>query len=398
MIGHSFPTLEEKPYIPTMLKNRIFPILALLALVPLWAWAQAPAPVPTPVKPAAPGAGGDRRARARPASRRRPGRSLPLEPPTEAEKVLDEAMKKLAALKSVSADVVQTVVMLSQKFSVQGRYLRAPENKMYLKLQVTGLGDAVGVMQQVCDGQTLWDYQHVLEAQEFRKIGKIPAILEKLNSPDLDAKVREVIVTQYLRLSGPESLLTGLRKTIKFTQKEDATLDGKPVWLIHGEWQNREALNVPDQRPLPPNAPLPAYIPSLVSVWIGKEDGWPYKIRLQGRKATSLEDTRQIGPDGRRIGTLDSAKRVQRAEPSEVLLVYSNVKLNPTLEGKEFFFQAPATAQVKDETEAILNGLDQALQAQAAKKKAEAADGKVPAEDALLKQSLDVPRQPETPK
>ena len=46
MIGHSFPTLEEKPYNSTMNKNRIIPTVGISVLVPLalWVWAQSPRP------------------------------------------------------------------------------------------------------------------------------------------------------------------------------------------------------------------------------------------------------------------------------------------------------------------------------------------------------------------
>src|SRR5262249_25745567 len=61
MIGHSLPTLEEKPYIPTMIKNRIIPAVGISVLIPLWVWAQDPAsptntaPTPVPVPEAASG-------------------------------------------------------------------------------------------------------------------------------------------------------------------------------------------------------------------------------------------------------------------------------------------------------------------------------------------------------
>ena len=54
----------------------------------------------------------------------------------------------------------------------------------------------------------------------------IKPIFERLNSPEIDAKTRDQIMTQ-MGFAGPDALLVGLRKSVKFDQKEEGTLDGK---------------------------------------------------------------------------------------------------------------------------------------------------------------------------
>lgn len=354
MIGHSFPTLEEMPYIPTMPKNRTFPAIVIALLIPLVARAQAP------------------------------GTALaPEEPPTPAESQLDEAIKQVAALKSVSADILQHVEMLGQSFELKGRYLKAPNHRVYLRLTVSGLVDGAGTMLQVSDGETLWDYQQVLESQSYHKL-KIAPILEKLKSPELDSDIREQVVTQ-LGFSGPDALLMGLRKAIRFDQKEEQTIDGNTVWILRGTWKNREGLVGPNQQPLPPTGSLPAYIPSQATLWIGKDNGWPYKVILAGRAPSILqEDTRRLGADGRLLG---AQAAIQKVQPSRIVLTYSNVKLNPDLKLDEFVFQAPPGTPVEDNTEALVSGLEQALQVKIAQKRAEAAKA-----DPLLSQPIEIPR------
>ena len=367
MIGHSFPTLEEMPYIPTMPKNRIIPAVVLPLLVALFASAQEPAPPVAGGAPAGPAA-----------------EAAPPEPPTPAEELLDAAIKKVVALTSVSADIQQQAEMLGQRFDVKGRYLKAPNNRVYLRLAVSGLAKSTGTMLQVCDGETLWDFQQVLESQNYHTL-KIAPILEKLKSPELDDALREQVMTQ-LGFSGPDALLVGLRKALRFDQKEEGTLDGKAVWILRGTWKDREGLIGPDQQPLPPTASLPAYIPSLATVWIGKEDGWPYKVVLVGKVPSMLqEDSRQLGADGR-------PKATQKVQPSRIILTYSNVQLNATLKPEEFAFQAPPGVRVDDNTEALLNALEQTLQARIAQKKQEAAKA-----EPLLDQSIEVPRSGELP-
>ena len=366
MIGHSFPTLEEKPYIPTMFKNRIIPTVGICMLVPLWVWAQdkTSAPpsdaTPTPATAAA----------------------NPKTPPTEAELALDEAIKKVSALSSVSADLVQTVEMLKQKFVIKGNYLKSPGARVYLKLVVGGLPGASGEMLQVSDGVTLWDFQQVLESKYYRKITLGP-VLEKLKSSDLDTAAREQVIAQ-LGVAGPDVLLVGLRKAVHFDQKEEGTFDGRPVWILRGTWSDRQGLLGPNQQPLPENAPLPAYVPSQATLYIGRDDGWPYRVRLAGRQPTMLLDTRRIGPDGRRIGTKAS---IQTIEPSVVELTYLSVKLDPPLTGKEFEYKLPPNVKPDDITDSLLNGLEQMIQAKIAQKKAETARA-----EPLLDQSITVPR------
>ncbi len=362
------------PYIPTMPIYRFLPAFGIAALIPLAAWAQAPS------APAPAGSVESVQAKAK-------AETATNEPATPAELTLDEAVKKLAELKSVSCDIVEKVDMLDQKFEIGGRYLRAPNNRVMLRLKVSGLADAEGVMLQVCDGTTMWDFQQILDSQSYQKL-TIAKVLEKLAAPEIEEALRAEVRAK-LGFAGPDELLKGLRKYVKFDQKEATTLDGKPVWLLVGAWKNPAAMLQAQGQPQPqPKLPmlgqLPAYIPSLVKVYIGKEDGWPYKITLVGRDPTVLLDTRKRGLDGQPIGTKSSVKQPAK---TRMELIYTNVQLNPTLKPEEFAFQPPANARYEDHTEQYVGSLDQAIQMRQAQKKIEASK----AEDPLLKESIPVP-------
>jgi hypothetical protein len=190
--------------------------------------------------------------------------------------------------------------------------------------------------------------------------------------------------------AGPETLLVGLRKSVKFDQKEESTLDGKPVWVLRGTWRNRTGLVGPDQRPLPPTGPLPAIVPSLATIFLGKQDGWPYRMDLVGKVPSILQDNRRIGPDGRPIGRLAS---IEKIEPSVIRLTYLNVILEPVIRPEEFAFEAPPGANVEDNTEMYRKGLEQAVQVQAAQKRVEAAKKDGP----VLDQSIEIPKVPADP-
>jgi len=282
--------------------------------------------------------------------------------------LIDTAISKLRELKSVACDVEQNVEMLGQKFSLKGRYMKAPTNRIYLRLTVDGLAESGGTYLQLCDGETLWEYRQVLEQQLYRKLS-IKPILERLASPDMAPRIREQAQAQ-LGFAGPEALLEGLRKVIRFDQKDSGELDGRKVFILRGTWSNRQGLVLPNNQPVPPTGALPFYVPSDATLYLGADDYWPYKLVLVGRQQTDLIDTRLRGADNRVSG---SKRLMERPTPSRIELSYLNVRLNPTIKVEEFAFTAPPQAAVEDDTEAMVKGLDAAIENEVANKKREAA-------------------------
>jgi hypothetical protein len=310
----------------------------------------------------------------------------PAEPPTDAELLIDIAIKKLAKLEWITAELVQDINMLNQKYTIKGSYRKGPNARVYLRLTVSGLLDTEATTLQVCDGETLWDYQVILASPVYRKLSVKP-ILERLGSSELNANLREQAIAQ-MGLAGPEILLVGLRKNLRFDLKEEDEFEGKKVWKLRGTWRTRQGLVGLDGRPVNAGGFLPPYIPMDGTLYLGKEDGWPYKLVLVGRKPSTVFETRRLGPDGRPIGSKSS---IEKIDPSEIKLTYSNVKLNAKLRLEEFAFTAPPSANVEDNTEALVKGLDQAIQLEAQRKKNEAAKREGP----VLDQPIELPSPPD---
>ena len=150
----------------------------------------------------------------------------------------------------------------------------------------------------------------VLDQPFYRKLS-IKPILERLNSPDLDPEIRIKATTQ-MGMSGPETLLVGLRKTLRFDLKEAAVLDGRKVWKFHGTWKNRQGL-VLRHRPVGPMGALPPYIP-MDAIVPGNRRCWPYELILdRAGAAADLTDTRRLGPDG----TPDRLEELDRKNPPQ---------------------------------------------------------------------------------
>jgi hypothetical protein len=128
-------------------------------------------------------------------------------------------------------------------------------------------------------------------------------------------------------------------------------------------------------------------MPANVAVWIGQDNGFPYKVEMYGNLPSMLAaDTRRLGPDNKPIGAKPQTSKV---EPSRIVLVYTDVKVNPAIKPEMFGWQPPADAKgVVDGTDAVLAELDQAIQMETARKKAEAAKSAEP----TLPEAISVPK------
>ena len=290
------------------------------------------------------------------------------QPATSAERLIDEAINRIAKLDSVAADLVQTVEMLNQRFTIKGRYLKAPNWRVYLQLTVAGADDTTIKTLQVCDGETLWDFQKVLESRVFTRLA-IKPILERLASPDLDQKTKELTITK-MGFAGTESLLVGLRKYYNFNNmdKEDTLVDAKAVWVLHGTWARASSLLGPDARPMGPRGVLPPYIPGAATLYLGKADYWPYKLVLAGEQPAVPLDTRRRGLNGEPIGARSS---IEKFEPTRIVLEYWDVKLHAAIADDQFRAPKPPGAASQDRTETIIKDLDQALSIEIERKKRE---------------------------
>lgn len=306
------------------------------------------------------------------------GAKKPASPLTEAEKTIDKAIERLKKVETVKSNVAMDVEMLGQSFRVVGTYMRASRNRFRLDLSVEGLGDAKGVMLQVCDGKVRWNYQRILEAQGCDRLD-IDKFLEKLKV--FEPAEREMILSR-MGFAGPEALLAGLRKAIHFDSQKSAILDGREVWVLRGAWTeaNRAALNMPGQGPLPAVGPLPPYIPNLVTLYLGKSDGWPYQVELRGMTRSILETgpldkkaADSTGADGKPKNDVSASGPFSLDTPSKMLLKYSKVSFNPKdLKPENFLFTPPENVRPIDLTADALADLERLADEMARRKAASA--------------------------
>jgi outer membrane lipoprotein-sorting protein len=303
---------------------------------------------------------------------------------TDAERLIDDAIDRIAALDSVTADLVQTVEMLNQTFTISGRYLKAPGGRVYVRLAVA---DTDFQTLQVCDGETMWDFQDTLESRVFTRLS-IKPILERLASPDLDRKTKELTTTQ-MGFAGAESLLVGLRKCYNFNvvEKEERRLDGIAVWIVYGNWTSAPSPLGPESRPAGGREVLPPYVPGNATLYLGKADLYPYKLVLVGEQPIGRSDTRRRGLNGEPIGARSS---IEKLKPTRIVLTYSNVSMNGFIPDYEFLVPKVPGVVAADRTDAIVKSLDQSIRLGAERKKLEAAR----LEEPLAVPAIEIPVPP----
>jgi hypothetical protein len=286
----------------------------------------------------------------------------------DADHLFDEAISQVRRLDSVSADLVQTVEMLNQTFTIKGHFLKAPGSRIYLELTVAGAGGTNFTTLQVCDGETLWDFQKIADSRVFTRLSLKP-VLERLTAPDLEPKTRDTAIAQ-IGLTGVDSLLAGLRTHYKFDRidAEANVVEGQPVWVVHGNWTSTRGLLPADSRPDSPQRILPPYIPGEATVYLGKADYWPYKVILAGTQPAVAMDTRRRGLNGEPIGARSS---IIKLEPTRIVLIYSNLKRPATIPDDRFRAPTPRAIVAEDRTKSIIDAIDQAPRIQDGKKKGE---------------------------
>ncbi len=320
-----------------------------------------------------------------------PAPAPPGEPQAPAERQLDFATVQVRLMERIAAKIEQDVKMLNQEFKLEGTYYKDTGHRVRLQLNLIGLGDTGSTMLQVCDGKVLWDFQKVLGMQSYSR-REITPILKKLEDPNLDDSFRIMIISN-MGFGGPEALLSGLRKAVKFNQMSEEKLDGEDVFVIGGIWRDRSSLMDPAGRPLPPTVDLPPYIPNVVRVFIKKATGWPAKIEMIGNAPLLIqEDIRQFDPaTGRPVGRPVKPPKV---DPTRITLRYTLTSPDEIKPGI-FDFTAPADVagtNVKDETKDFLDVLDQYIQVAKANKQAEAA--KAEGEPLLKAPPIEVGKDP----
>ncbi len=256
---------------------------------------------------------------------------------------LKEARDRLIRYKSVKAQIVETVAIGRRKFQLVGSYLQGTNLRLRLEYKIK-IGESEGSLLEVCDGQVLWT--RTVVARRPSGTSKVDTAAAKF-SEDVHITRRDVrkilehaaagnvsgnMLSAELGLGGVPSLLASLENTMNMDTKTIEYVDKKSFTVIQGTWNDHYKQRFIKGNPL--KLPqLPDYVPDRVKVYFDSETLFPRRI-LYEKKVPNRKIYRPM-----------------------VVLDFTKVDFNISVDDKEFEFIPPDGASTNDVTEQYLQQL-----------------------------------------
>jgi outer membrane lipoprotein-sorting protein len=273
---------------------------------------------------------------------------------TEAEKILNDSLAKMEVIKQFRCDVHQETEMLGYHFSADGQLAVAPEYRLLFELKVQ-LTDTTGSIKEISDGRMHWRIQKILDKNEFVRLD-LKKIRELLDKPQFNQELRDSMLRS-MGFTGIVPILRGLKETQKFESHDEDTLGDIPVYVLNGQWRE-EAISQASFRGQPVNLSTMPHIPNKTTLWIGRDNGWPYRVRM--------ESTKKV------LGTATT-----------ITFEFSNPEIGVQLPESLFAFEPPTGVQPTDQTQYMYQQLSLIMeqQSQAAKQQPAGGTGGAPSGD-----------------
>jgi len=228
-----------------------------------------------------------------------------------ANDLMKAAVARLIAHHSIRATLRQQIRMFGNTLVGSGEYRQLSHNRDLLfrtdlKIQ---LEDRSSVFQEICDGRFLWRYQN------SPSIDDLGTFRQQLQQIDLD-EVRRAVPTGKIAprlgvgLGGLPRLMSQLQEHFVFDAILSGTMQDVPVWMVSGEWRPEALVAL-----LPPSdhdrtidesySRLPEQIPHSVTLRLGKDDLFPYRIEFWRRTADRAQNGIAVSSNRQRIVVLE---------------------------------------------------------------------------------------------
>jgi hypothetical protein len=274
-----------------------------------------------------------------------------------ADEILTRMRMTLEELQSLKCEMRQTSLMAGMKLSAVGQYAEASGNRVSLKYVIYPMSpekaedgkqlalDATppeldeaqnrGVLIQVSDGTVLstsWkngDTQRVTR----RNIRDILAAAEASGAYDPKNAAMD------LGVGGLRGLIARLQNSMEFAPVKSIQVGDRKVLEVTGRWNERvrkEVFKVPENTLVDPRPQVPEY----ARVYVDAETMLPRRIQFLKRS---------MDPNEKMVRPL-------------ITLDLRNVVVNDTMEDSLFVFQAPENTPEEDQTEQVIQMIQQSLQ------------------------------------
>ncbi|MBX9787746.1 MAG: hypothetical protein K2Y37_02430 [Pirellulales bacterium] len=264
-----------------------------------------------------------------------PSAPKPADDPRGREPV-SQAVERLAAHTSISAKLREEIDLYGQQVLATGSYLQGPGPQHPFRLEfVAKSGDRQSVLEQVCDGRTLWIFRRAGGKQTLSKVD-MPWVAAQLANDAAGAQATAQISVPHsgLAIGGLPKLLANLNATFNFGAPQAGTMRGVAVWTLVGVWRPAAlALVVPDKKDdilqgkIPDFAKLPDQLPEQVVLTLAQATLFPHRIEY--RRASERAGAMQP----RRFGKSTANDTIAAIE-------LFDVALDVTLDSRQFVWSA----------------------------------------------------------
>ncbi len=219
--------------------------------------------------------------------------------PLAAEKILRQAIATLESRQSVTAKVRQRIELFDRKLVGSGRYVQGPARSFRSRLE---LDLAVGSQQarwlQICDGNFLWTYSQMPDEE-----GKVKERLSRVDvSKVIEALSRDQgqppspLGFQAMGIGGLPQLLDAISRAFRFETVEPSRLGDLDMLILRGRWEPSvlaslvpAAIPAMEKGEAVDPSKLPEHLPDRVSLYLGKDDLFPYRIVYDRRMKNNVK-------------------------------------------------------------------------------------------------------------
>ncbi|MBL9124462.1 MAG: hypothetical protein JNG90_12575 [Planctomycetaceae bacterium] len=262
------------------------------------------------------------------------------------------AMALQAQRQSVAARIRTEVQLYGQHLAGSGTYVQGPAQpgawRLELRMQTD---DGSTSLVQVCDGAQLWTYRQAADRPLLERVdaGIVAAALARREKErSAGSAPPQMPVGLGLGYGGLPRLLRMLSEAFDYRAINEGRLEGMPVWILEGTWTPELlAVLLPEQKGAIEAgqgvqlAKLPTHIPDRVTLYLGRDDLFPYRLEYHRDHLGEKE-----------------WERAERANPphSIVKLEWFEVRFDLPLARDQFAFD-PGETKYEDATKRYLESL-----------------------------------------
>jgi len=256
---------------------------------------------------------------------------------SEGSALLEQARTKLAEYQSIKAELTERISFQDHSFVAKGSYLQGKRNQVRMEMTVE-LGSNRGALLEICDGNILYTRHDIIDQTQVtrRDVQKILQAVQKSGG-----RFSESSMIADLGLGGISGILAGIAADMNFKAPVEDELDGAPVYIIDGRWNDEFLSRFKNDPKIAPNdVQLPPFVPEQIRIILQKDSLFPRRITYLKRN-----------PGGKISSPM-------------LILEFSKIVFNSKVTNQQFEYVVDQAHPPTDVTEAWLQRLARASQQQ----------------------------------